>query len=66
MELSGCVAQKVISRGSRDHKNLRVLHTGSKAQDKKDFRNHGLQDPYSLMWSLTDVRSERRRRAKGR
>ena len=26
----------------KDHINIRVLHSGSKAQDKGDSRNHGL------------------------
>ena len=34
-----------VSRGPKDHINLRILRSGSKAKDKQDSRNHGLQDP---------------------
>ena len=30
----------------KDHRNMRILHSGSKAPDKWDSRNHGLRDPY--------------------
>ena len=33
------------NRGPKDHMNARILHPGSKAQDKADCRNHGLWDP---------------------
>ena len=40
-----------ISMGPKDHINIRILHPGSKAQDKEDFRSHGLEDPYVYMVS---------------
>ena len=32
--------------------NIKILHFGSKAQDREDSRNHGLQDPHGTMWSV--------------
>ena len=34
------------NRGPKDHINIRILHSGSKAQENGDSRNHCLQDPY--------------------
>ena len=31
--------------GGQHHMNMRILHSGSKAQDKGDSRNRGLWDP---------------------
>ena len=31
-----------LSRGPQDHINIRTLHSGSKAQNEGDARNHGL------------------------
>ena len=35
-----------IIRGPRDHINIRISHSNSKALNKGDTRNHGLEDPY--------------------
>ena len=34
------------SRGPKDHINIRIRHSGSKAQYQGDTGNHGLWDPY--------------------
>ena len=31
-------------RRPKDHRNIRLLHSGSKAENKEDSRNHGLVD----------------------
>ena len=31
-----------VGRGPQDHINIRILRCSSQAQDKGDFRNHGL------------------------
>ena len=31
--------------GPKDHIKVRILHPSSKAQDREDSRNHGLQHP---------------------
>ena len=36
------------SRGPEEHINIRILHSGSKTQDKGDSRNHGLKDPCTI------------------
>ena len=35
-----------MATGTKDHTNIRILHSGSKAHSKGDTRNHGLYDPY--------------------
>ena len=30
----------------KNHINMMISHSGSKAQHKEDTRNHGLEDPY--------------------
>ena len=37
---------KIVHRSPKHHLNSRVPLLGVKAQDEKDSRNHGLQDPY--------------------
>ena len=41
------------NRGPKDHINVRISHSGSKAQNKGDTRIHGLWDPYVhvVVWS---------------
>ena len=36
------------SRSPKDHINTRILHSGSKAEDKADSRNHALYDPWLM------------------
>ena len=42
--LRGALAPPV-SRGLKDHTNIRILHSDSKAQDQWNSSNHGLYDP---------------------
>ena len=44
------------SRGPKDHVNMRILQSGSKQEDKGDYRNLGLQDPsvYVVSWALSE------------
>ena len=37
------------TRGPKKHIHMRTLDSGSKMQDKRDSRNHGLQDPYLFL-----------------
>ena len=32
----------ITTKGPKDHIHMRILHSGSMAQDKEDSRNHGL------------------------
>ena len=36
----------VADQGPKDHINIRILHSGSKARPKGDTKNRGVQDPY--------------------
>ena len=38
-------ADRSLHRGPQRHMNIRILHTGSKAQDKRDSRNSDLWNP---------------------
>ena len=31
-----------VGRGSKDHLSIRILHSGSQAQDKESSTNHGM------------------------
>ena len=46
-----------MPRGPRDRVNIRILHSGSKAQDKQDPANHGLEQPYvwAVLWAHSFV-----------
>ena len=37
-------------RGTKDYRNIRITHSGSKAQYKEDARNHSSSDPCGLRW----------------
>ena len=46
LPIRGCKVQAKDLRGPKDHISIRILHSGSKAQDKADSRNRGLSDPH--------------------
>ena len=45
---------RAVLRGPKDRMNIGMLHSGSKARDKGDSRNHGWQDAcdYVVVWAL--------------
>ena len=47
--------QKLLKLARKIHLNIRTLHSGTRAQDNGDSRNHGLQDPfvYAVFWTPT-------------
>ena len=48
----------ILDWGPKDHLNRRILHEGSKAQDKGAFqKNHSFGRILTLMWSLAGVSS---------
>ena len=55
--------KKRIYRGLKDHINRRILHSGSKAQDKGDARNHGFEWSFWApnLWQIQALESCKKR-----
>ena len=53
MRRPGCLSRcRVIYKGPKDHINIRISHSGPKAQDKGDSRHHGIRGILVFMWSF--------------
>ena len=44
-------------RGPKDHRNVRIRPSASKAQDQGDFRNHGICRIRMLRWSFRPLKA---------